>query len=295
MLKIHKLARSVKSRLITQTGEFFGNVLDALKIVVTDAQGHIANVGVNGGLDINVQDQVTPPFDLYFRQQTGVTSTLATNILVDATVIPLVSAVGFNTGNCLCIFGNDRIYNARILEVNGNNVTVDTPVDFPFEAGSQAIENLIDLELANGSLENPEIYQIKNPSPIDSELSFDVTRILFEIITTDPPAFDEFGDIAGGLTNGIVLRKNNGAINNIFNAKTNGELANLMYDISFFDQTRPQGANGITARMTFAGQSKHGVAIRIKPQESLDLLIQDDLRTLLKFRIIAEGHFVQVD
>ena len=98
----------------------------------------------------------------------------------------------------------------------------------------------------------------------------------------------------GGLTNGIVLRVVNGRTWNIWDVHLNAEFANLAYDYQTFLATNPaQGVNGLAVRYTFAGQDKHGVAVRLEPGDSLQLVIQDDLSDLVSFRIIAEGHIVQ--
>ena len=44
--------------------------------------------------------------------------------------------------------------------------------------------------------------------------------------------------------------------------------------------------------MTFSGQDKLGVALRLNPGEDLQLIIQDDLRGLTSIEILAEGHEV---
>ena len=45
--------------------------------------------------------------------------------------------------------------------------------------------------------------------------------------------------------------------------------------------------------MTFAGQDKIGVTLRIKGGEDLQFLIQDNLLTIDEFSIVAEGHVVE--
>ena len=89
------------------------------------------------------------------------------------------------------------------------------------------------------------------------------------------------------------MRKVDGEQRNIFNAKTNGELANLMYDFDIEAATNPQqGQDGFTGRMTFGGQSKMGVVIRLGQGEDLQMLIQDNLSSLEILEIICEGHIV---
>ena len=101
-----------------------------------------------------------------------------------------------------------------------------------------------------------------------------------------------FGNLTE-LTNGVVLRRVDGETNNFWNVKSNRDIGNIAYDLTIRLASNPQqGENGILARYTFAGQDKHGVAVRLNPGDSLQLLIQDDLTGLDAFNIIAEGHYV---
>jgi hypothetical protein len=109
---------------------------------------------------------------------------------------------------------------------------------------------------------------------------------------TDDTAMDDgkFGGI-GALPNGIVLRVNNGVIQNLWNVKTNGELGLLCYDSAYADRA-PSGQFGFRFRNTYAGQAKHGVVIRLDQNDTLEVLIQDNLSALLDFRMMAQGHVV---
>jgi hypothetical protein len=127
-------------------------------------------------------------------------------------------------------------------------------------------------------------------SPLDAEL--DITRFMIQMTTNDPPAFNEFGD-RGALKRGCQLRVVNGRTFNLWNVKSNAEIANLMFDFQPYEQELPFNVNGLAGRMTYGGQSKHGVTIRIGGGEALELIIQDDLRDILSFRIIACGHIVE--
>jgi len=101
------------------------------------------------------------------------------------------------------------------------------------------------------------------------------------------------GKFGGGsaLTNGIVLRANNGDMTNIWNVKSNGEIALLAFDAQYADKA-PAGLNGFRFRNTYGGQSKHGVVIRLGFSEKLELLVQDDLTGLDGFTMMAQGHVV---
>jgi hypothetical protein len=126
-------------------------------------------------------------------------------------------------------------------------------------------------------------------SPLTGTL--DITRFIFQITTTAVPAWDEFGDIEA-LTRGCAMRVVNGETTNLWNIKSNSELANLMYDMKVYDSDLPFNVNGLAGRLTYAGQEKHGVVLRITGGEAIEFIVQDALQTLLSFRIIACGHLV---
>ena len=127
----------------------------------------------------------------------------------------------------------------------------------------------------------------------EGTIEIDITRVIFQIICNDPPEFDDFGDITGGLQRGVVFRQVNGGHVNLFNLKTNGEIANLMYDVEVYEQSKVQGVNGISGRLTYGGPSKHGVTLRIGNGTYLEVIIQDDLSSLATFKLIASGHVVE--
>ena len=249
----------------------------------------------NSSADVNIQDQTTPPVDLFFTQALGAPTVLTAATNENDISIFIASVANFAIGNYIGIFSGasgtaGRFFFAQVIGVVGLEVFLDTPLDFAFDIDDPVISTTRDLNV-NGSI-TPQIFSIAGGAAQESPTVVDITRIMVKIITENPPEFSMFGDIIGGLNLGIVLRRNNGVMNNIFNAKTNGDMANLMFDLSFFDQAKVQGVNGIVGRMTFAGQAKHGVAIRLAPGDSLELIIQDDLSQLTSFRIIAQGHIV---
>ena len=74
---------------------------------------------------------------------------------------------------------------------------------------------------------------------------------------------------------------------------SNAEIAGIMFDMNIYSAANPQqGFDGLNARLTFGGQSKLGVVIRIASGEDLQLIVQDDLTGLLAFEIMIEGHIV---
>ena len=122
-----------------------------------------------------------------------------------------------------------------------------------------------------------------------------MVRIILEIRDDSDMDFTTFGGIAP-LLNGCVLRVKNpdGSFKNLFNFKDNGDIIKQGFDHSFLPNNG-QGDRGFTARITWGGQSKHGVVIRLEGSlgEELQLVIQDDLRGLSRFHLTAQGHEIQ--
>jgi hypothetical protein len=144
----------------------------------------------------------------------------------------------------------------------------------------------------NGSSTN-QIFKIRGTEgQVDVPITLDITRIIAIMDTDTVPQWTDFGDIAGGLTVGCQLRVVNGVTTNIHNVKSNEEIAARCYDLATLTSVIPTGSNGIWFRMTFAGPDKHGVAIRLEVDESLEYIVSDDLTGLLSFKVIAEGHVV---
>lgn len=247
-----------------------------------------------GGLDVNIQDQVTPPVDFFFTQIKGAPTTVGVVTVIDTYDVTVASAAGCSVGDYVGIFNADnpsdnRAYFGTILSINVDTVTLDTPLDFAFQIGDTFACFSRDISDANGSV-TPEIFKIEVGS--GATQSIDINRLMISFLTDGAVNLASFGDLTE-LTRGCVLRRVNGYINNIWNVKSNGEIANLSFDYTPFTALNPaQGQDGAKFRYTLNGQDKHGVAVRLNPGDSLELIIQDDLTALQQFRIIAEGHFV---
>ena len=99
------------------------------------------------------------------------------------------------------------------------------------------------------------------------------------------PDLSKFGDIVGGITRGVQIRRVDGTYQNIVNFKTNGDMNNIMYDLTI-QAAKGSQQDGLTARFTM---SALGAVVRIGEGEDLQIIIQDDLTSLGSFTMIAEG------
>ena len=262
------------------------------EIMLKDGCGteQLACVESNGGLAVNIQDQHTRAIDLKFIQGLATPTTLTVEAVEGDTTITVALTTGYVDGVSVGVFtaGGDFYFGQQVGAVAGNVVTLDTPIDITYPIGSTSLPASHHLNVS-GTLATPEIFQV-GPVGGGTGVDIDITRVMGNI--TDGLAMDDgkFGGI-NALTNGCVLRRNNGVITNIWNVKSNGEIGLLCFDGAYTEKA-PAGENGYRFRNTYAGQSKHGVTIRLEPGDTLEVLIQDDLTGLTDFQMMAQGHIV---
>jgi hypothetical protein len=245
----------------------------------------------NGGIPVNVQDQSTPAIIQKFNRVTNST-TLASPAVKYVKTISVIDATGISAGSHIILFDpvSIRFSSFTALIVVSTTITLDTPIDFDYPAGT-FVDIAITNMAVNGAI-TPQIFGLRGTGvPPGVELTFDVTRLIFKCFTLTAPDFGEFGDLTK-LTNGLVLRKRDGGTYNIFNVKDNGEIAGIMFDFNFISAIG-SGQDGFISRLTFGGQSKLGVVQRLSIGEDLELIIQDDLSGLTLLEITAEGHITQ--
>lgn len=257
--------------------------------LIDGTTGKEAAVETNGGLAVNIQDQTSRSFSLYFSQDVGAQTTLTTDAVKDAYSISVTTGHGLVAGDDFILRDpvNQKGYTGGVVSVAGaNTVNVDRPLDFAYpSASTQVQERAYDLNVDGSGTR--QTFSIGGS--LTAQL--DVTRFIFQMTCTDAPTFGLFGDQTA-LTRGCVMRKNNGETYNLWNVKTNGDLANLMYDVSFYSSAHPLAVNGVAGRLTYGGPSKHGVVLRLGANESLEFIVQDDIDALLSFKLIAQGHIV---
>ena len=263
----------------------------ASAIIIGDLDQETLNITSGGGAEVSIQDQHTPTLIVPMNKVTN-TTTLSALTVINESTFDVVSTAGFIDGAFVtlsCVTAN-RFYVARQLGVvSGSTVTVDTPLDFAFPAGCTATAGTHHMNV-NGSV-TTQVFSLRAADP-GIPVVIDITRIIFQCTTNTAVSLSKFGDLAP-LVKGLVLRRVDGTYANIFNVKTNGELAAIMYDWTPYLASNPaQGEDGFVARLTFAGQSKMGVTIRVGAGEDLEVLVQDDLSGLLEFIMIVEGHVV---
>lgn len=242
---------------------------------------------IHGG-DVMIGDQNSDIVDYYMCISISPLE-LSALAPIEARTIEVVDGSGVVNGTYVCMQEGSRSFQAKVMSGGGTNtLTLDTPLDYEFGVCTIIENKTPDLNVVGST--SAEVLATLKPN---WGVKWDITRVIMSMVHASSADDGKFGGI-DGLTNGIILRKSNGEHHTIFNAKTNGELRERMYDVSFNDKA-PAGAYGTTCRRTFAGQDKNGVTIRLDGSlnESLDILIQDDLSGLTSFRSVAQGHVVE--
>lgn len=248
--------------------------------------------GINKGQDVNPQDQTTDLIMVKFNQVQEST-TLSSAGSIDDQTITLTSATGTADGKYIILFhpASERFTTfTQIGAAVGNVITLDTPLDFDYPSGT--FVDIANTDLAVDGSSTTQIFGLRGTgAPPGVDIAFDLIRMIFNCTTAAAVDLSKFGDIATGLTNGLVLRTRNTRHHNIFNLKTNADIAGIMYDFEVYDaQNLQQGQHGFVARLTI---KRMGVAIRLPVGDDAEFLIRDNLSSITRLEVMAQGHIVE--
>lgn len=251
-------------------------------------------MGDKSVVDVAIQDQASATIILPLVRAVG-TTTLASTAVRNTYTFTVTSTAGMLAGQHVRIINAlaDRYYAGTILSIAGSVITVDNAIDYAYLAGSEVTISYINMNV-NGAT-TPVAYKLRTGVP-SIPSAIDVTRIIMVCESSSAVDLNKFGSITK-LTRGILFRKtlgDNAVIYNVFNAKSNRDLAGIGYDWTPYEATHPtQGINGFSWRLTFNGQEKLGVVLRVEQFGNLEMLVQDDLTGLTSLAVTVEGHVVQ--
>ena len=247
-----------------------------------------AALNPKGGIDVNLQDQITEVVDVYLFNEVGVFE-IAVGAVLDSYEVEVVSNAGMLVDHVLCFQEGRSFMQALILAINGNTITMDSPFDSAFTTSGGCSFGSRNLAV-DGSV-TPMVFRV-GPGNLQPKEAWDIVRVMFTMVDESVMDDDTFGGIPA-LPRGMILRHVNGHNKNIFNVKTNGEFALRNFDGQYADAPK-KGFYGFRSRRTFGGQSKNGVVIRIYSagNDQIQIIIQDDLTDLESFYAVAQGHMV---
>lgn len=250
----------------------------------------------NTALGVFVQDQTTPVLTIPILIGRA-SVTLAIDTVLDSRTITLEAGHGTLVGEIIELADPIvlKFMQAEVIAVNVNVITLDQPVNRVYETATAIAQRSSQDMIVNGSV-TPQVFSIL---PLPSQAG-DIVRIQFEIEGPDSMDSSTFGSDPE-LTNGLVLRikEPDGNFKNLFNVKSNGNIIGQGFDHDFLTPKQGNLTHSFNARVTWGGQTKHGVVIRLEGSkgEELQLVIQDDLTagTNTKIKVTAQGHELQAE
>lgn len=254
----------------------------------------ISDRGVEG-LPVFIQDQTSPVLSVPLLQGRTVL-TLASDTVIGSRTITLTAGHGVTDGEIIELADNtvNKFMQSEVVVggVSGNVITLDQPVNRVYTAAGALVQGSSNNLLVDGSV-TPQVFSVL-PLP---DQSGDMVRIILELRSSNSMDFTTFGG-ASELINGCVLRIKNqdGTFINLFNFKSNSDFFEQGFDHEFLLPKGGNVINGFVARVTWGGQSKHGVVIRLDGSlgEELQIVIQDDLTSgNTRFHLTAQGHEIQ--
>lgn len=268
------------TELQDEGGNFVGPALADIEEYLSETVG---TASTPSSVDVVLNDQFTPSFDLYFVKVLTFHTTSAITV-IDSYDVTLSDATGFVVGDWVGIVGSGRYLWAEVLGVNANVITLDRSLDFVFPSGSNVLRSTRSMNV-DGSV-TPQVFSIQAGA---AGLIVDITRIMWTIQCASKPSTGEFGDLPV-LTRGVQLRIGNGKVINLLNFKSNFDLAEAAESFTILEEVSVPDVNAVGARTTWGGQEHRGVVLRLKAGDTLSIIIQDNLTGLIDFRALAQGH-----
>jgi hypothetical protein len=257
---------------------------------IVASNGTVWELEKNGAMPVNIQDQTSPPIDDYFLQSISNFTIASDTTVATPTTVPntFTATAGHGivaTDEILLLdTAQNRSFFATVLNVAVNVITVDRPLDESYAAAT-TLGRIVTCEMAVDGSVTPQIFSARAGT---TEL--DITRIIITIISSTSMDDSRFGGITA-LTNGFAFRILNSFKKTIFNFHSNNDIKQFCFDVNYSDKA-PAGFYGLTARITFGGQDKHGVVLRIGSDDYLQWIVQDDLTGLDSVKVSLQGHEV---
>lgn len=251
--------------------------------------------------DVAVQDQTTPPIEYFLTRELN--DVVITNELIrTSNRIELQSGHGFVVDDFIEIYNEDsitpnitlkRYAQLRVVVVDTDTIYVGNYLGFNVDSESLIFSKRTSGNMAVlGSIEAPVKFSVGPPNG----LKWDLTRTIVSMVLDSQPDDSEFGDIVGGLTNGIFYGFEGDLFSEyLINIRINSEFRGTAYDVTYQSRSVPTGSYGLCMRKSFAGQDKYGVAIRLNGpnNDRFVIYIQDDLTDIAEFNQKIMGHVVE--
>jgi hypothetical protein len=271
-------ASLIKRVIKTAYGEF--------RIVKCDDDGVLEIVTPSGKwVDVFVQDQTTPPINLYLYR-TIATPILTATVNPDDRTIYVDSIASILPGDAITFYEGINFSQSLVDSTQSapNRINLKSPMDLTYSTSA-----IVEIGDTNANLDGSGVIQELCIGP-PSGASFDIYSMTMTI--TDNVVMDsaKYGGISS-LNNGIVLRAENSIKRNFALIFNNIGFAQ-QGSTTIYDDKAPAGFYGV--RHSINVRESAGVALRLDgiTNDKIKLLIQDDLRGLNSSFMTVLGHVV---
>ena len=242
-------------------------------------------VNSDGSIDVIVQDNTSEAIDIYLCNNKGTTNPTVA-VAIDDKTVTVADTTGAVVGDCIDLKEGKRFFQSIVTNITGSVVTFASPCDAEYTTAAQVCFGEWDLAQANGSV-TPVVYCMAPPP----DAQYDIYSLTISMVDGSAMDDSKFGGIAA-LTNGLVGRRTDGTIKQLFLISNNAGFREYGFNIEY-PLKPPAGKYAVAGEKLFP--TKNGTVLRLngKTLDTIDVTIQDDLTGLEKFSIVAHGHEVE--
>lgn len=252
-------------------------------------------VGALSSNDVSRQDQTTDRISLFLAEIIDpVVSISGANLDAESFNVTVTSIAPI-VGNFICMQENEKITQVEIIgvtPVSGNEYTIDIAIPLDYGYSNNAGCSIQNVDINKNASSTDISFSIKPASG-----AWDITRMMISMVLGTAGDDGKFGNIdALDPDESQYFRKEDTELSqNLFSVRDNSDFRLEGYDVSYPIRSGGGGDFGMGGRVTYAGEDKSGVVIRLSASsnESYKTVIRSDLTGIAKYRIKAQGHVVK--
>jgi hypothetical protein len=233
-----------------------------------------------------VQDNNTERVVEFLFKRTINLITLSEPTEINSYTLKVEAGHNLVVNNYVALIEDGVPFQAKVLGVNTNTITLDSPFDRVYSVSTVGARTTIDMNV-NGST-TPVIFNI---NPIQ-RAKWHINGVVIQITSTSAMDDSKFGGITA-LSKGLLLRHKNRHFYNISNVKSNGDFILRNYSVQYSDKA-PAGVFGLKAEKVFNGHNGNGSAICLRGDtlNELQIIVQDNLTGLSRIQAMAFGRII---
>ena len=255
-----------------------------LNVYIKDpTTGKQVSVEANGGLAVNIQDQHSETVDLYLYRLDA-SPTLTSSIAVDDVIFDIDTNADISNGDVITIYEGTYFYQALVTSSTVITVTVSTPCDKVFTVAATVEVGPWNMAVDGTT---PQTFKIHPPAGLD----FDIYGLTISGLSASSMDATTFLGIAGGITNGLLLRQVNAITKNLGLIVNNLGFEEFGYTVTYTTANK-FSEYGVVMHKNIS--ATNGVSLRLggTTSDEIQAIIRDNLSVESLLAIIVKGHVV---